>query len=289
MEYNQEILDRLHGIELEILQDFIRVCEENRLTWWAFGGAGIGALRHGGFIPWDDDIDVCLMRGDYEKLAELFREQYPDKYLVVNLAEYATCPFSTTRIMLRDSRFLDIPYRKIRDCPFGIFLDVYAFDNVAPTDRQMKRQAWKSWFYDKLIILSAIPFPVLPFRGIKGKLIHCATATVWAVLKTFRVNRQKLYRKLVKASGKYSDGKPARAYGFFCDTNPFRNTYTHEELFPLRTLPFEGIEVKFPHELEKTLTDLYGDFMQLPPPEKRKNHFPAELRFPGEETLSGAE
>ena len=172
MEYNQEILDRLHGIELEILQDFIRVCEENDLTWWAFGGAGIGALRHGGFIPWDDDIDVCLMRGDYEKLAELFREQYPDKYLVVNLAEYATCPFSTTRIMLKDSRFLDIPYRKIKDCPFGIFLDVYAFDNVAPTDRQMKRQAWKSWFYDKLIILSAIPFPVLPFRGIKGKLRH---------------------------------------------------------------------------------------------------------------------
>lgn len=284
MEYNDSILHRLQQLELGILDDFIRVCEENGLSWWAFSGTGIGALRHQGFIPWDDDIDVCLLRRDYDKLNRIFREQLSDKYIVVNAEEYPSYPLSTTRITLRDTLFVEESLKHVKDCPLGIFLDVYAFDNVAPDPAAARKQARKSWLLGKLMVLSAVPFPVVPFRGIKRRLAHAVTAPAWAVMKLLRVTPGKIFRKLKKTASAWND-RPAEAYGYFNELTPFTDIYTHEDLFPLRPLPFEGRMVNFPNHLEKTLEMLYGDYMQLPPPEKRKNHFPSRLKFPGETTV----
>ena len=69
--YNEEELDRIHKAEMGILKDFMKICDENGLKYFAFAGTGIGAIRHGGFIPWDDDIDVALPRKDFEKFIEI--------------------------------------------------------------------------------------------------------------------------------------------------------------------------------------------------------------------------
>jgi lipopolysaccharide cholinephosphotransferase len=70
-EYDDATLHRLQKIELMILKDFMALCEKHQLTWFSFAGTAIGAIRHKGFIPWDDDIDVCLPREDYEKFLKL--------------------------------------------------------------------------------------------------------------------------------------------------------------------------------------------------------------------------
>jgi len=284
MEYNEEILQKLHRLELGILDDFMRVCEENHLTWWAFGGTGIGAVRHQGFIPWDDDIDVAMMREDLEKLTAIYQEKMSDKYQVLNTDLFPSYPVPLTQITLKDSIFVEESLKHVKDVPLGIFLDVYAFDHVAMDPAAAKRQAWSTWFWGKMMILTSVPFPMLAFRGVKKKLIHAVTAAVWALLRLFHVSPAVFYRRLKKTAGRYNQ-QPAKQFAYFNDTSPFTNTYTEEELFPLRALPFEGRQVLFPHELEKTLEVLYGDYMQLPPPEKRKNHFPARLKFPGEDRV----
>lgn len=284
MEYNDQILHRVQQLELSILDDFMRVCKENNLPWWAFAGSGIGALRHQGFIPWDDDIDVGLLRKDYDRIGQIFKEQFPDKYIVVNADEFPSYPLPSTRITLKDSLFVEESLKKVKDCPFGIFLDVYAFDNVAPDPAKAKKQILKAWFYGKMMILASVPFPVIPIYGIKKKIVHAGTAVVWAVMRLFRVSPGRLFRKLKKAATRYND-QPASAYVFPNDLDPFCNVYEAEDLFPLRTLPFEGREVCFARNLEKHLTRFYGDYMQLPPVEKRKNHFPNKLKFPGEDKI----
>ncbi len=288
MEYNQQMLHRLQQLELGILRDFMKACDDHGLTWWAFGGTGIGALRHQGFVPWDDDIDVCLPRKDYETLLSVMEQEYGEKYLVINADSYPDYPLPTTRITLRDSVFVEESLKKVKNVPLGIFLDVYAFDHVAEDSRQAGRQAWMTWLYGKLMILSSVPFPVLPFRGFRAKLVHACTACCWALLRLFRVSPGRLHQRLKKTAGRYND-RPAKEYAYFNDTNPFSNTYAEEELFPLRDLPFEGLTLHFPRELEKTLRVLYGDFMQLPPEEKRKNHFPSRLKFPGEDRIYSSE
>ena len=82
--YEEAELKKIQGCELEILKDFMKICDENGLRYFAFAGTGIGAVRHKGFIPWDDDIDVALPREDFEQFIRLVERQMGDKYYVLN-------------------------------------------------------------------------------------------------------------------------------------------------------------------------------------------------------------
>lgn len=276
--YDNDTLSRVKACELEILKDFINVCEENNLTYFGFAGTGIGALRHGGFIPWDDDIDIAMPRADYNKMTKLFKKKFSDKYTVVNAEEFDDFPVMNTHIIINDSLFVTEEERNLK-YPKGIFLDIFPLDKTAPSDKLLKKQAYTAWFFSKLLILKHIPFPHVPFTGIKAKLAHIVTAIAWFFLNLFCIPHKFLYNKAKSASCKYNN-TDSDAYGFFCSTVVFAQTYSKDDIFPLRSISFEGIDMNFPHKLEKTLTNVFGDFMQLPPPEKRKNHMPYKLEFP---------
>ena len=85
-EYDEKTLKKIHEVELEILKDFMDICDRHDLTYFGIAGTGIGALRHQGFIPWDDDIDVALPRDDFEKFLKYLEREMGDKYLIMNLS-----------------------------------------------------------------------------------------------------------------------------------------------------------------------------------------------------------
>lgn len=281
--YDTETLQKIQSIELSIFKDFKEVCDKNSIVFFGLAGTGIGALRHGGFIPWDDDIDVGLLRKDYDKIIEIFKRDFSDKYTIVNGDEFSNYPLMTTRIVLNGSKFIEEPLKNI-DCPLGIFLDVYAFDCAAADEKKRKKQALGAWIFSKLLILKHIPFPVLPYTGIKKKIAHCITACAWAFLNVFCISHKWLYNKCKSISCRYNDTDTG-FYGYFCDTAMFSNFFEKEDLFPVREEKFEDTVMCFPKNLEKSLTTMFGDYMQLPPPEKRKNHYPHILEFPEEEVL----
>lgn len=276
-EYDEYTLKKVQQYEMSILKDFISVCEEYNLTYFALAGTGIGALRHKGFIPWDDDIDVGLPRKDYEKLLEVFEEKYADKYTIGNAEHMKNYPLMTTRIMIKGTKFVEESLKNIK-CELGIFLDVYAFDNVSDDEKEFKRQARKAWFYSKILILRHIAFPILPFKGIKGKLAHMVCAVAHLTLVIFRVSPKWIYNQCKKASCKYNNIDTNRM-AYFCDTSPYINMVSKDKSFPLITLDFEDVKLNFPRDLDEMLTFVYGDYMKLPPVEKRKNHYPYCLEF----------
>ncbi|MDE7322623.1 MAG: LicD family protein [Lachnospiraceae bacterium] len=276
-EYDEKTLKKLQALELEILKDFIRICKEFGLTYFALAGTGIGALRHKGFIPWDDDIDVGLPRKDYERLLQIVEERYSDKYVIGNAEHFRNYPLMTTRIMIKGTRFVEEPLKNI-DCELGIFLDVYAFDNISDDDKQMRRQARTAWFWSKVLILRHIAFPVLPFRGAKRKIAHMICAIVHFILVVFRISPQWIYGKCKKASCRYNDIETDRL-AFLCDTSPYTNIISRRKSFPVIELDFEDIKLCFPRNIDEILRFMFGDYMQLPPVEKRKNHYPHCLDF----------
>ena len=275
--YDPEVLSHLQKIEMDILKDFIDICERHNLTYFGFAGTGIGALRHKGFIPWDDDIDVSLPRKDYEKLIHLVEEEMGDKYYMLNTANDINYPLATTRMCLRGTIFHEHAVKNV-DCDWGIFLDLYALDNAADGKLAFKWQMWSAWFWSKLLILRSMPKPYLAFGGFKAKLVTAITSAVHYTMKFFHISKNWLIRRMNKASQKYNDRETKRI-GYFCDTKPDINLYTKEEIYPLRKLQFEDIELPFENDLEKMLTFVYGDFMTMPPVEKRKTHFPYKLDF----------
>lgn len=278
--YDNDTLTKLKVYELEILKDFIDVCEENNLVYFGFAGTGIGALRHGGFIPWDDDIDVAMPRKDYDKMVSVFEEKYSEKYTVVNAEKYNDFPVMNTHIIINDSSFITSEELKLK-YPKGIFLDIFPLDNIPDDDTERQHHLKKVWFLSKLLILKHIPFPHLPIKSIKAKLEHCVTALVWLFLNIFCISHKFLYNLCINSCTKYNNVN-TKSYGYTCGTKPGSNIFDKEKLFPLRKIKYENIELNFPNNLEETLTLAYGDFMQLPPEQDRKNHRPEILVFPNE-------
>ena len=277
-EYDDETLKKVQENELEILRDFVQLCDENSLTYFGVAGTAIGAIRHSGFIPWDDDIDVAMPRKDFDQFVRIAKEKYQDKYLILNGNEYPEYPLLTTRWVMRGTKFIEWTLKDI-DCPLGIFLDIYPLDQIPDDEKLFRKQARKAFFYSKLLILRSIPFPVLGVKGIKGKLVHCICAVVHCLLCLFHVSKKWLYKKCLDVSTMYNDLPQTKRIDFLCDTTAYLNIHEVKDIYPLKKLPFEDMELNFPQNIENNLTKAYGDFMQLPPVEKRKNHFPYKLEF----------
>lgn len=277
-EYDEKTLRKLQQTELEILKDFIAICERHNLTYFGIAGTGIGALRHQGFIPWDDDIDVALPREDFEKLLTYVEEEMGDKYLIMNTERYPNYPLMTTRMTLRGTKFKEEALRNI-DAPMGIFLDLYPLDKVSDNPKEARRQAMEAWFWSKILILRSIPFPMLGFSGWKAKLAHAVCGMAHIFLSVLHIPKLWIYKMAYRAETRYNHYEKTKRLDFFCDTDPYMNLYYVKDIYPLQKLPYEDVMMNFPHNLHKNLTNMYGDYMKLPPEEKRKNHYPYELEF----------
>lgn len=276
-EYDEATLKHLQRCELIILDDFLHICDEYGLTYFSWGGTAIGALRHSGFIPWDDDIDLCLPSADLDTLIAVVRRDYADKYEIMNAETNINYPLPTTRMMLKGTQFCEETLKDV-DCDLGIFLDLYAFDNVSDDEREYKCQAHDAWFNSHARLLLSISDPVILKKGVAGGCIRVACAVASGLLRLLRVSPQKLFEKEREARKRYQNRETSR-FAYLCDTSAFGCTYVKDEVFPLRAVEFEGRTLMFPKTIEKQLTDMYGDFMTLPPVESRKNHYPARLDF----------
>ena len=275
-EYDSQTLKKLQALELEILKDVDKICEANHLVYFCLYGTGIGVVRHKGFIPWDDDIDIGLLRCDYDRLLRLVREQLPDKYYVLNTETDPDYPLMTTRICLQGTRFQEECFKDLA-CKFGIFLDVYCFDYIPEDDRQMKRLARRLWLKSKLMILAAIGDPVIYFNGWKGQMVKIGCNLCHSVFRILGLHPSEFYNSIRKDLLKTKELTSRVAFQF--DTNMYSSVISVADLLPVEKKPFENLMVCCPKNLEKHLETYYGDYITLPPLEKRHNHPPYKLDF----------
>lgn len=276
--YEQDELAKVQATELEILRDFMQICDDNGLSYFGVAGTGIGAIRHGGFIPWDDDIDIAMPRKDFERMIELVEEKLGDKYYILNTEHNKNYPLMTTRMCKRGTKFVEKPLMNI-DCDFGIFLDLYPFDNYPDNELLFCIQKWRAWFYSKLLILRSIPEPVLAQTGNLKTAITLVCKAVHNIMDFLRIDKMFLYNRCKKICTMYND-KETKRFGYPCDTSPDYNKLYKKKVFPLRKWKFEDVELNFPKDMKGMLRNFFGDtYMTLPPEEKRKTHFPYILDF----------
>ena len=147
--YEPEVLERLHGVLLEILGDFIRVCEKYGLTYFAAYGTAIGAVRHQGFIPWDDDIDVGMPRKDYDRFFEVFQQELGEKYALLTPEIDNRYACTVTHIQKKGTKFISEMSQDLK-CEQCIFMDIFPFDYVANDEKSQRKQARRTAFWGKL-------------------------------------------------------------------------------------------------------------------------------------------
>ena len=278
-EYTPEQLQRLWRIELEIYEAIAAVCETHGLRYYAGCGTTLGAVRHQGFIPWDDDMDVCMPRKDYEAFLQIAPKELPEKMEIqgIGFTDGYVMPFikvQNRKTTLAEETDLYRTYHS------GIFVDVFPLDAAAPTEALKKQHFMRCWRLARACVLSEYGKPKLP-EETKGTVRYLAQAGCLVIHGLFRLAGRKpvyFYRKFVQEARKYEREEPSE-YVQMCD-KAFPPEYNlAKTLFPTRPVPFEDTEVMIPADADTYLKDLYGDYMQLPPPEKRHNHLPAVLDF----------
>ena len=275
-EYDLATLVRLQDVLRGMLDDFSALCAKHDIRWWTDAGTTIGALREGGMIPWDDDIDLCLARGEYERFLSLAEEELGDRYYVLDATRFPDYPLPTARLCLRGTKFREEAMLGI-DAPFGIFLDLYAFDNLADDPREARRQWRRAWLWGKLRILHAVRSPVLYFGGPKAALVRIACFFGHYVLRTLFSGD--FLRRRAERWARLYDGRETKRLFFPFAPVPFRNDILVDEIFPTRAVSFDGRTVQVARGADAFLRKEFGDYMVPPPQEKRHNHPPAELDF----------
>lgn len=275
--YDEETLKRLQKTELDILKDFMDVCDRHGLVYFGIAGTGIGAKRHGGFIPWDDDIDVAMPRKDFERFLNYAKQELSDQYIPLNAEYDSRFPMMTTRLMKKGTLFIEEALKDAK-CPCGIFLDLYVLDNVADGKLAYELQSWEAWFWSKLLVLRCMPKPYLFQTGWKASVIWTICGLVHHAMRLFRISPAFLRKRCESVCRRY-EKQETRRMAFLPDTSPYWNVIDKKKLYPLRKLPFEDLELNFANNMEELLTKQYGEYGKLPPVEKRKTHYPYRLEF----------
>ena len=273
--YDPDTLKHLQKLELKILKEIDSICEKHNLKYYAYAGTGIGAVRHEGFIPWDDDIDIAMFRDDYEKLLKIFDTELGDEYYILNYHKHDEYYLPVTQVCLKGTEFRS-RYLLPTSYKLGIFVDIFPIDYVPDSEIMRKIYFNKYPIYFHLILNSIFNVKTpnkinsyihsfihrfLKFYpGHKGIIKRFDKYLTRYNKKTHCVTCHVSRETVVANFGKY---------GFF-DKNDFE---------PSRKVKFEDTEINIPKENDKILTQLYGEYMTLPPKEKRYNHCPEKLDF----------
>ena len=154
-EYDPKVLKKLHDLQLEMLQDLEKICDKYNLKYFAVFGTALGAVRHNGFIPWDDDMDVGMLRKDYEIFIRVVEKEMGDKYQIMTPEidkNYACC---VTKFQRKGTKFVSYLSDKL-NCDQCIFIDVFPFDYIAPTKRKRKSTTAQNCFFRSIDLFMRI-------------------------------------------------------------------------------------------------------------------------------------
>ena len=245
---------------LEMMTWLDKYLREQSLTYYVFNGTLLGAARHKGFIPWDDDLDIAMPRSDYAKLCESLKE--PMEHYVVESTTSDAEDFVYTFAKLYDTSTSMTELLRKRICR-GVYIDIFPLDGIGNNYKESVKN-YKAIDRRNAFLMTR----VCAYRKDR-KWYKNLALIVSRCIPSFLVNEKQMAIDIDKISQKYSyDDCKYVSY----TTSVYRERDIHKrELFgkPIE-LQFENIKVLAPKHYDEILTDTYGDWRQLPPIEKRK-------------------
>jgi len=273
-QYDDKTLKKLHKVLTEMLKDLIYVCNKYKIDYFAIDGTGLGAVRHNGFIPWDDDVDIRMMYNDIDKFIKYTLKEFGDKYYFVDYKNTKNNPNTFPKMCLKDTTFIDETASQL-NINFGIFIDIFPMYYIPDDPKKAKKILKKGYLYKTIGILSLVRKPVVETSKIKKVIILTICFIGHYILKLFRVKSEKMFDKGVKLMCNCKKSSYIASLG----ENNSHTKYRVKDIFPTKKHSFENIKINIPVDYDKVLTEQFGDYMVLPPIEKRHNHYPKKLEF----------
>ncbi len=263
VELTEEMLRELQVKQLDMLVYFRDFCNKNNLTFYLIGGCLIGALRNGGFVPWDDDIDVLMPRPDYEKLHKLWKEQNTDgrfKLLKTDDEVFTGNIFIT----VTDTKYTMVKTNQTDvDIPHGLVLDVFPLD-VCPDSRFARKMQYIWTMLYSLFLAQIVPEN-------HGGIISFGSKVMLAVFRSRKI-RNKIWRFAERQMTKYKIDENKCVTELCAGPHWMKVEYPKHIYSGVDYVSFEGLKMPCMSGYDEYLTMVFGDYMQLPPKDKQMPH-----------------
>lgn len=258
--------------ELNIMQHILNICSAHKIEYFILGGTLLGAIRHKGFIPWDDDIDIGMPRPDYNRFIEYAKTELKAPYAIdfyqrgANRHQQYFAKVTDERVKVR---LINTDYKNV----VPVWVDIFPLDGVPESKATLFR--WKNHclLLAKLFTLSQIKYQY--DRKVSVSAAKTKSDKIMRLILRLRLdkllNADKLWERLDKRLQKYDYASSSRLVNL-CG-------YWHmKEMFPKSVYghgtdyPFENLQLRGPDDYDIVLRQMYGDYMTPPPPEKRNHH-----------------
>lgn len=247
-------LKELQKVELNILKDIIKVCDKLKINYFLTAGTLLGAVRHKGFIPWDDDIDICMLREDYNIFVNNAQKYLDKRYFLQTYNTDTEYPGCFAKIRDNNTTFIEKSVAN-KNINHGIFIDIFPLDYYHKHNKIKERLIYNAIYYDILI----------NSKSFKTRMITKLAKLIYGNTKT-----QKLCKKLEKLY--ISNRKNNKVTNYCGGWGIKKETQNIEDFKDFILMDFDGIKAKVPVGYDRILTNLYGDYMKLPPKEKQVTH-----------------
>ena len=251
--------------ELNILKEVIKTLDEQKIPYYLYGGTLLGAVRHKGFIPWDDDIDICMLRKDYEKFLNYARkinmklkENLKITSYELSNGIYPFCKVENTNYEVDEECKLD-KY---------LWIDIFALDALPNNEKKRKKMMKKHYILFHMICLKEMKFKDI--LNNKSKSLKIRIAKLILKICTIFISKKYLINKKISDMKKYNSEDIV--YVANLATSNKNNGYFKKSNYKLKEMQFEDIKVNGIEDYDEVLTNQYGNYMEVPPENKRITH-----------------
>lgn len=277
MEIDSDTRVKLQAAILDMYKDILNVCKQHNIAPYLIGGSALGAVRHQGFIPWDDDIDIGMTRDDYRKFVKIFDAELGDRY-IINAPNVTPKPKTRfTKVFKKGTVCREATDKE--DSLNGLFLDIFIIENV-PRNKLIRKI--KGTYCNALqFISSQVYLYENDNPALKALYSHSGEENYKSRMRIGRIfsfrSAEKWFNAVDKAvQHKKKTGLYAIATG---RKHYFGEIFEEDIFFPVQYRTFVDIEAPLFNNLDVYLRNLYHDYMQLPPEDKRERHYVVELKF----------
>lgn len=265
--YTEQELKEIQRIELESLDVLSDVCRELGIVFFLYGGSMLGAVKYGGFVPWDDDLDIALTREDYEKLLNEGPALLPEGYELQEPRINKRTPFPYMKFRRTNTTMVEYVYRKIK-INHGVYFDIYPIDNLPDDDLELQRNQKRILRLSITLQRQQTASLFLPAKGWRAALRKLIALSRHIAAKA--IPRSLVIKKMNAIMTGYNCTPTNRQGNYFFP----RPVNYYDGVLPPVEVIFEGRKMLLPSGYKVNLQNRYGDITKDLPEKDRIGHRP---------------
>lgn len=263
---DRETLRKVQLVQLEIVKEIKRVCNEAKIDYFLDSGTLLGAVRHRGFIPWDDDLDIGMLRKDYDMFLEMAPKYLNERYEIIDWKHEKGYPHPMAKVIKKGTVYVE--EKRKDDSKQGIWVDVFAYDKV-PDSPKIRRKQGRCIMLYRGLIRAKCKYQTWHVNGVFlfGKWLKNLPLRIFSLF----FSKESLVKKYEEAARLANTTSETMMY-FANGSSAYGKWFIPSSCFEkLINVEFEDDVFRVPRDYDLYLKTVYGDYMKLPPENEREN------------------